>query len=92
MSGFIASLFDSDFAFVTFAVVPTVYTESTHIKIPSVCFTETIDFFGADGRNRTADLLITNQLLCRLSYVGSVRQIEDLHERKQWASRGWWLF
>ena len=26
---------------------------------------------GADGRNRTADLLITNQLLCRLSYVGS---------------------
>jgi hypothetical protein len=25
---------------------------------------------GADGRNRTADLLITNQLLYRLSYIG----------------------
>ena len=26
---------------------------------------------GADGRTRTADLLITNQLLYQLSYVGS---------------------
>ena len=25
---------------------------------------------GANGRNRTADLLITNQLLYRLSYIG----------------------
>ena len=25
---------------------------------------------GADGQNRTGDLLITNQLLCRLSYIG----------------------
>jgi hypothetical protein len=28
------------------------------------------DFIGADGRNRTGDLLITNQLLYRLSYIG----------------------
>ena len=27
-------------------------------------------FFGADGRDRTVDLLITNQLLYRLSYIG----------------------
>ena len=26
---------------------------------------------GADGRTRTADLLITNQLLYQLSYVGT---------------------
>ena len=25
---------------------------------------------GADDQNRTGDLLITNQLLCRLSYIG----------------------
>lgn len=30
-----------------------------------------LDSIGANARNRTADLLITNQLLCRLSYVGS---------------------
>lgn len=29
---------------------------------------------GADGRNRTAYLLITNQLLYRMSYVGSGMQ------------------
>ena len=29
------------------------------------------DFIGANARDRTADLLITNQLLYRLSYVGS---------------------
>ncbi len=28
----------------------------------------------ADGRIRTADLLITNQLLCQLSYVGLVEK------------------
>jgi hypothetical protein len=35
-------------------------------------------FYGADGRNRTADLLITNQLLCRLSYVGSAYEAVHL--------------
>jgi hypothetical protein len=44
---------------------------ATPISGPQESFLYTIDFFGADGRNRTADLLITNQLLCRLSYVGS---------------------
>ena len=29
---------------------------------------------GADGRTRTGDLLITNQLLYQLSYVGIARQ------------------
>ncbi len=28
---------------------------------------------GADSRNRTGDLLITNQLLYQLSYVGTFR-------------------
>ena len=27
-------------------------------------------FFGAGNRNRTRNLLITNQLLCQLSYAG----------------------
>ncbi|KAF0190786.1 MAG: hypothetical protein FD165_2455 [Gammaproteobacteria bacterium] len=31
---------------------------------------------GAGERNRTSDLLITNQLLYRLSYSGDVRSIE----------------
>lgn len=31
---------------------------------------ELLVFIGADGRIRTADLLITNQLLYRLSYIG----------------------
>ena len=26
--------------------------------------------YKADGRNRTCNLLITNQLLCQLSYIG----------------------
>ncbi len=30
-----------------------------------------LEMIGADGRTRTADLLITNQLLYQLSYVGS---------------------
>ena len=29
-----------------------------------------LDISGADERNRTADLLITNQLLYHLSYIG----------------------
>ena len=29
-----------------------------------------LDFTGADDQNRTGDLLITNQLLYRLSYIG----------------------
>lgn len=35
--------------------------------------------YGADGRNRTADLLITNQLLYRLSYIGRKAAIIDVH-------------
>jgi hypothetical protein len=31
---------------------------------------ETIAITGADDQNRTGDLLITNQLLYRLSYIG----------------------
>ena len=31
---------------------------------------ETLAISGADGRIRTADLLITNQLLYQLSYIG----------------------
>ena len=29
-------------------------------------------FYGADARIRTADLLITNQLLYQLSYIGTL--------------------
>jgi hypothetical protein len=46
------------------------------------------NFLGADGRNRTADLLITNQLLCRLSYVGSTSKFEYLHGGRDYPFRG----
>ena len=36
-----------------------------------VGFKETHHFFGANSRNRTGDLLITNQLLYRLSHIGN---------------------
>lgn len=31
-----------------------------------------LNFYGAEERNRTPDLLITNELLYRLSYFGPV--------------------
>ena len=34
-----------------------------------------IDFTGADERNRTVDLLITNELLYQLSYIGTKLKI-----------------
>lgn len=34
--------------------------------------TSPLVMYGADNRNRTYNLLITNQLLCQLSYVGMV--------------------
>ncbi len=33
-------------------------------------YAQALDSVGADGRIRTADLLITNQLLYQLSYIG----------------------
>lgn len=59
----------------------------TYRSVSDHCTTSLIkaDFFlelggdGADGRNRTADLLITNQLLYRLSYIGRKRAIIDVH-------------
>ena len=35
----------------------------------------TLYFIGADERNRTLDLLITNELLYRLSYIGLKKQV-----------------
>lgn len=35
----------------------------------------------AEARNRTADLLITNQLLYQLSYPGEIRMKADLASR-----------
>ena len=29
------------------------------------------NFYGADGRDRTCDLLVTNELLYQLSYIGT---------------------
>ena len=37
-------------------------------------------FSGADARIRTADLLITNQLLCQLSYIGIHQEMRYLYE------------
>ena len=38
--------------------------------------------FGADGRIRTAYLLITNQLLYQLSYAGAVKNTYFVYESK----------
>jgi hypothetical protein len=43
--------------------------DSDFLRETPVCVMLTTEY-GADGRNRTADLLITNQLLYRLSYIG----------------------
>jgi hypothetical protein len=32
---------------------------------------DVLGFLGADARNRTADPIITSDVLCQLSYVGS---------------------
>ena len=40
---------------------------------------------GAEERNRTSDLLITNQLLYRLSYLGGNR--EGAEYKQRWAPR-----
>jgi hypothetical protein len=39
---------------------------------------QTVEIAGADGRIRTGDLLITNQLLYQLSYVGEPSEIAGL--------------
>ena len=41
-------------------------------KKPPVVKCERLGNSGADARIRTADLLITNQLLYRLSYIGPI--------------------
>ena len=39
-----------------------------------------INFSGADDQNRTGDLLITNQLLYRLSYIGVHQEFWYLYD------------
>jgi hypothetical protein len=36
------------------------------------CVGDALEFCGAEERNRTPDLLITNELLYRLSYFGNM--------------------
>ncbi len=38
------------------------------------------DFTGADGQSRTGDLLITNQLLYQLSYIGIHKEMSYLYD------------
>lgn len=49
------------------------YTESKNKKGLASISALTPLFSGADGRNRTVDLLITNQLLYQLSYISEAR-------------------
>ena len=44
-------------------------------KVSGHISSETFYFIGADERNRTVDLLITNELLYQLSYIGTKRKI-----------------
>ena len=46
-----------------YSLSPLATRESTHIFYKRI---------KADGRNRTCNLLITNQLLCQLSYIGEI--------------------
>ena len=50
-------------------------------KQKGLAVTLTLLFFGADETNRTSDLLITNQLLYRLSYISEARNF--IKERSQ---------
>ena len=53
-------------------------------SIPITRFLYFSSMHGADGRNRTDNLLITNQLLYRLSYIGEdVPSSTDGKEKKQ---------
>jgi hypothetical protein len=44
---------------------------------------QAFDFIGADERNRTSDLLITNQLLYQLSYIS--KDSDSIKESSAWA-------
>ena len=44
-------------------------------KVSGHISSETFYSIGADERNRTVDLLITNELLYQLSYIGTKRKI-----------------
>ena len=53
--------------------------------------------FGADGRSRTACLLITNQLLYQLSYVGEnyllkFRTPDFWHRLTEWAKKNYFVY
>ena len=46
-----------------------------------------LDFTGAGNRNRTHDLLITNQLLYQLSYAGKAADYNASTDKKRSARR-----
>jgi hypothetical protein len=48
---------------------------------------EVLENDGADERSRTADLLITNQLLYQLSYVGLGIEPDPHHSNDKWLHR-----
>ena len=50
-------------------------------------FTICIKSFGANGRNRTVDLLITNELLYQLSYTGLVKKLYQSSQRGHFGLR-----
>ena len=43
-----------------------------NVKVKKLSYNGVYKSFGADERNRTVDLLITNELLYQLSYIGLV--------------------
>ena len=55
-----------------------VYIAPTQPSCWSVIGRQHSVFYGAGARIRTADLLITNQLLYRLSYTGKISTISGL--------------
>jgi hypothetical protein len=60
---------DNMFDFLTFSLTIHPFKLISNKKVPTLA--ETLDFTGADGRNRTGDLQFTKLLLYRLSYIGT---------------------
>ncbi len=52
-------------------------------KSEGACFLGSL-FFGAGSKNRTHDLLITNQLLYHLSYAGIPEHCNLFYQRQGW--------
>ena len=59
----------------------------TNKKAPTTERLSGLDFTGANDASRTHDLLITNQLLYQLSYIGKLWRLRAESNRSRWLCR-----